>query len=224
MHPFAALVLCALTTLQEDPRALVEKLRSDTIEERDQAVVGLRRLGKAAVLDLEKATGDRDSEVACRAREILASIDPALRHQVHLDRIESSSADAHLNLSTYCVAVGAWELGALEVETVARLDRPGKGTRIGARTEHARVIFRSFDKAIAEDQWDAAGKLYRVLWEYDDTPYSTDIQQLPTRVLGAFRERDSRRLGKDTSDGLKALLKLREEEERREVERSRPQH
>jgi len=59
-------------------RQLVEKLSSDKVEERDDAARKLTALGRAAVPELERASLNRDVEMAERARRILRSI-PRLR-------------------------------------------------------------------------------------------------------------------------------------------------
>lgn len=68
-----ALVLALL--LQDDPAALVEQLRSDSIEERDEAARKLKALGKAAEKELRKAVDDRDPEVAHTAKYLLRFIE-----------------------------------------------------------------------------------------------------------------------------------------------------
>ncbi len=73
------MLLLLILALQGDPRALVEKLRSDRVEERDEAIRGLKALGKAAVPELEKAARDPDAETAARARLLLRSLDIAAR-------------------------------------------------------------------------------------------------------------------------------------------------
>ena len=73
------LVVPILFAAQDDPvrraRELVEKLRSDKIEERDEAAKSLKQLGSPAERELEKASTDSpDAEVRSRASEILEAI------------------------------------------------------------------------------------------------------------------------------------------------------
>lgn len=78
-------MLLLLLLLQADSaRELVEKLRSETVDAREDAEKRLRALGKAAAPELEKAAKDADDEVAGRAKRLLrilelgASLPPAL--------------------------------------------------------------------------------------------------------------------------------------------------
>lgn len=50
---------------------LIEKLRSQTIEERDEAFRRLKALGKAATAELQKAASSGDGELAARAKHLL---------------------------------------------------------------------------------------------------------------------------------------------------------
>lgn len=84
MPTIAALLLCAFEHTQDDSahqaREFVEKLRSDNIEERQEAARKLKELGRAAVPEVQRVAQAEDSEVALRAGEILhwVKIDTAL--------------------------------------------------------------------------------------------------------------------------------------------------
>lgn len=65
--------------LQDNPsdsvRVLIERLRSDKVEERDAAMRRLKSLGKAAVPELERASKGDDVESSARARNLLRAIE-----------------------------------------------------------------------------------------------------------------------------------------------------
>lgn len=73
-----ALLLLSTHLVQDEPavktRELVEKLRSDKVEEREEAARQLRLLGRTAASELEKAARGGDAEVAGRAKSILQGI------------------------------------------------------------------------------------------------------------------------------------------------------
>jgi hypothetical protein len=67
--------LLFLGLLAQDPvRDLVEKLGSDSLEEREAALEKLRTIGKPALPELEKAAKGRDPEAADRAKYLLRLI------------------------------------------------------------------------------------------------------------------------------------------------------
>jgi hypothetical protein len=70
-----SLLLAAILLLQEKSAdQLIEQLRSDKIEERNDATSQLRKLDVKALPALEKAAGDADPEVSRAAKEILREI------------------------------------------------------------------------------------------------------------------------------------------------------
>jgi HEAT repeat protein len=81
----ALLLAVALLGFQQDPGTLVEKLRSDRIEDREEATRTLRRAGAEVVPLLERAMKDPDPEMAARAggilrlRRVLAGLTPRFR-------------------------------------------------------------------------------------------------------------------------------------------------
>ena len=70
--PVLALALLAFLPVQAEE--LVERLGSDQVEEREEAIRGLKKLGKAAVPALEKASAGGDPEVIGRAKLLLKTI------------------------------------------------------------------------------------------------------------------------------------------------------
>ena len=69
-----ALVTALVLGCQEDASKWIEKLRSEQVEERERASAELKKLGNAAIPELEKVSGDRDVEVAARARTLIRMI------------------------------------------------------------------------------------------------------------------------------------------------------
>src|SRR4051812_31038562 len=88
------LLLAALLLLQEKTaEQLVEQLRSDQPDQRDAAVRELLRLGESSVPALEKATKDKDPEVALRARWAIRVVNPASSREA-IQNIEEAISKA----------------------------------------------------------------------------------------------------------------------------------
>ena len=83
------LILLFPLLIQDEPvRALIERLGSDSVEEREHATAALRRRVDDAPEELEKAARSADPEIAGRALEILRTPTP--------HRLEVAGAMAHL--------------------------------------------------------------------------------------------------------------------------------
>jgi HEAT repeat protein len=67
-------IFLLLVAIAQDPGALIERLRSDQVDEREEAGRSLLELGRPALPGLEKASRDPDSEVAARARLLVRKI------------------------------------------------------------------------------------------------------------------------------------------------------
>ena len=78
MRILSPFLLLALAAPQDDAarqvREILEKLRSEKIEVREEAGRRLKELGKVAVPALKKASHGADSELAARARHLLRAI------------------------------------------------------------------------------------------------------------------------------------------------------
>jgi tetratricopeptide (TPR) repeat protein len=70
-------LLLTVVDSQDEVRRLVEKLRSEKVEEREEAFSKLRELGEVTAAELEKAATSDDAEMATRARALLESFTPA---------------------------------------------------------------------------------------------------------------------------------------------------
>jgi hypothetical protein len=71
---FCLPVACAQEDKSRELQMWLEKLRSERIEEREQADLEIRKLGKRALPELEKAAGDKDVELSARARRLIRLI------------------------------------------------------------------------------------------------------------------------------------------------------
>jgi len=74
MRFILATLACSFPAGQDEVRDLIEKLRSDRIEDRDDAIRKLEDKGKVAVPALEKLLQDPDAEMRQRARRMLDEI------------------------------------------------------------------------------------------------------------------------------------------------------
>ena len=74
MVALCLLVLLSQDTADKEVDALVDLFRSDRIEERERAFLGLKALGVPALGAVEELTRDADFEIAFRARELLPAL------------------------------------------------------------------------------------------------------------------------------------------------------
>jgi HEAT repeats len=119
--PLSALL--AILLLVQDPSLdpLVEQLRSDTADVREDAARRLQKWGAAALPVLKKALEDKDPEVAARCREIL-------------DRIRSDEAAAQFRKMEDALS------RARTVRIKFKLESVTHGPQIENRTTHQGVL------------------------------------------------------------------------------------
>lgn len=125
--------------LQADSaRELVEKLRSETVDAREDAEKKLRALGKAAAPELEKAAKDADDEVAGRAKRLLRILElgaslPPLLLKAFPGAEERLARGPHEWTALLLESVGHPKLGSAELDPLA-----AEAFR-GARSDEDRV-------------------------------------------------------------------------------------
>jgi len=69
------LIEAALTGSFQDAETLIERFRSESAQERDEAAQALKKMGETALPALERAAKDADTEVASRSRHLLRWLD-----------------------------------------------------------------------------------------------------------------------------------------------------
>lgn len=87
-----SLILC-LCLQEKTAEKLLEELRSESVEDRERAAAALRKMGEAARAGLEKASRDKDREVAARALEILEPLNRGIGAEA-LRKLEEKVAKA----------------------------------------------------------------------------------------------------------------------------------
>ncbi len=174
-------ILLLLLALQDDPAAIVERLRSDRIEEREEAAQRLKEIGAPALPALEKAARDPDGEVSGRARYLLRAIGvrrhltPGLRRSVPGIEERLAEGESAPWVEVFLdVCAGPARAGA---EDLAALSRPAILAARDSSQKH-RVIQAVRSGGLRA----AAADLVRFLEDEDPA-----VRSAALRALGALR-------------------------------------
>jgi hypothetical protein len=154
MLRLAAMLAAFLAPAQDDPgakaRALVERLRSDRVEERDEAARALRALGKDALPFLRKAAQDPDPEVSGRAIALTRAID--VREKVRAEARETGAVDAASVVEWLTAEPGLRVLSAEDLGLRNRKVRVSPEALEGAAAYEIAVdLLRTVDVAVAPE-------------------------------------------------------------------------
>jgi HEAT repeat protein len=141
--------LLALALAVQDPAALVEKLRSEKIEDRDAAARRLLEMGRSAFPALQRATRDKDPEVGQRVRHLLRvlalrdRLSPSLRQALPglEERLaagpDSTWTEAFLEASSGPVREGNWIMARVGAPRSPFFPESDGGWMVSGRPRHA---------------------------------------------------------------------------------------
>ena len=183
-------LLAAQDKLTQDAiRALVEKLGSDSIEEREQATLELTRFGAAASPELEEAVAKEERDVVRRATGLLQKMPAQDRYRAHLARSDKKSGSARYRLGEYCMRLDLLEEAVAEFEVAGRLDGAFKARWEREKERHARVLVATARRHVAAKRYPEALALCRLIGDkMPDVPVSKSAANLVEEI----RERRAR--------------------------------
>ncbi len=170
-----------------DGSSLIERLRSDSVEEREEAAAGLRALGEAAIPELEGALKDPDPEVAARARDLLRIYPGTMLYRLRLERTDRASGRARFELGDYCLSLALYRQAMEEYEVAARLDVDCRKSWSARRTPFALSVIEAADTHLREWHTQAALWCLRFVVEnfMDDPAISKRVASLEHDVADA---------------------------------------
>jgi HEAT repeat protein len=203
-----ALFLSTLLVQQADSarqaRDLIEKLRSDKVEEREEAIKKLIELGKPGSSELEKATTHSDIEVATRARRVLRIFE--LRDQLPA-RLQAAIPQVAERLST-----GDDHSWTEVFLSVAEKDANGNLPIVTLRREDLNVLAApSVRGARTDEEWDRVCNAVVELRLRSAVPALISLLQGPTAEV---RGRSAYVLAKmRVKEATPEIVKLRRVEE-----------
>lgn len=153
MHVMIGLALIFVLPAGQDDlsgriRELIQKFRSEKVEDRDEAARKLKDLGKKALPELELVAKDKDAEVAGRARDLISLITEPPAHSHSAKEIEDAGTfqdpfrKLRESLDIFEVDCMSRDLGRGEVSIVVspKLDHPMMTISLPAKVEHKGTV------------------------------------------------------------------------------------